>query len=57
MAQALEALIQAEGPETIAAFFRPSRSWAPAADPAAGGYFDAVQEVLRRHNILFVPTR
>jgi 4-aminobutyrate---pyruvate transaminase len=50
----LEALIQREGPDTIAAFF---------AEPVNGGggvivppptYFAKIQEVLRRHDILFV---
>ncbi len=54
LAQELEALILAEGPETIAAFF---------AEPVMGtggvvvppdGYFDAVQRVLRKYDILFV---
>ena len=54
LADNLDALICAEGPETIAAFF---------AEPiiGAGGvllpprtYFDKVQDVLRKHDILFV---
>ncbi len=54
MADELEALIVAEGPETVAAFF---------AEPvmgAGGGlvppqtYFDKVQTVLARHEVLFV---
>lgn len=53
-AQALENLILAEGPETVAAFI---------AEPimASGGmivppatYFDKVQKVLRKHDILFI---
>jgi len=53
-AQSLEALIQAEGPDTIAAFF---------AEPimASGGvivppatYFEKIQAVLRKHDILLV---
>lgn len=50
----LEKLIQAEGPETIAAFF---------AEPVMGSggvfvppatYFEKIQKVLKRHDILFV---
>jgi len=50
----LEALIQREGPETIAAFF---------AEPVMGsggvivpppGYFDRIQAILRKYDILFV---
>ena len=54
MADALEALILEEGPDTVAAFF---------AEPvmAAGGaivppktYFDKVQGVLKKYDVLFV---
>jgi 4-aminobutyrate--pyruvate transaminase len=54
MANDLETMILAEGPETIAAFF---------AEPVQGGgggitppatYFDRVQKVLRKYDILFV---
>jgi len=54
MADDLEAMILAEGPETIAAF------WADAVQGAAGallppeGYFGKIQAVLRKHDILFV---
>jgi len=53
-AESLEALIQAEGPDTVAAFF---------AEPimASGGvivppatYFEKIQAVLRRHDVLLV---
>jgi 4-aminobutyrate--pyruvate transaminase len=50
----LEALIEREGADTIAAF------WAEPVQGAGGvivppaGYFERVQEVLRRHEILFV---
>ena len=54
MAQALEALIQAEGPDTIAAFFAEPVMGAGGAILPPQGYFEKVQEVLRRHNILFV---
>jgi 4-aminobutyrate--pyruvate transaminase len=54
MAESLEALIQREGPDTVAAFI---------AEPimGAGGvlmpprtYFEKIQAVLRRHDILFI---
>ncbi len=50
----LEALIQAEGPDTVAAM------WAEPIMGAGGvilpprGYFEAIQEVLRRHDVLLV---
>jgi L-2,4-diaminobutyrate transaminase len=53
-AEELDALIRAEGPDTVAAFF---------AEPVMGtggvvvpprGYYDAVVEVLRRHDVLLV---
>ena len=54
MAEALEALIQAEGPDTIAAFFAEPVMGAGGAILPPQGYFEKVQEVLRRHDILFV---
>jgi 4-aminobutyrate--pyruvate transaminase len=54
MAQALDALIQAEGPDTIAAFFAEPVMGAGGAILPPQGYFDAVQEVLRKYDILFV---
>jgi 4-aminobutyrate--pyruvate transaminase len=54
MAQALEALIQVEGPDTIAAFFAEPVMGAGGAILPPQGYFEKVQEVLRRYNILFV---
>src|SRR5215471_18256891 len=54
MAKALEALIEAEGPDTIAAFFAEPVMGAGGAILPPQGYFAKVQEVLRRHNILFV---
>ncbi|MGE0717951.1 MAG: aminotransferase [Alphaproteobacteria bacterium] len=54
MADALEQLILAEGPETVAAF------WAEPVMGAGGGilppqgYFEKIQAVLRRHDVLFV---
>jgi 4-aminobutyrate--pyruvate transaminase len=54
MADALEALIQAEGPDTIAAFFAEPVMGAGGAILPPQGYFEKVQEVLRRYDILFV---
>src|SRR5262249_604580 len=54
MAQALEALIQAEGPDTIAAFFAEPVMGAGGAILPPQGYFEQVHHGLRRHAILFV---
>ena len=54
MAEALEELIQAEGPETIAAFFAEPVMGAGGAVLPPQGYFDEVQAVLRKYDILFV---
>lgn len=52
MAENLEKLILAEGPETIAAvFMEPVQGGGGALTPPAG-YFEAVQAVLKRHDIL-----
>lgn len=52
MAANLEALILAEGPETIAAvFMEPVQGGGGALTPPAG-YFEAVQAVVKRHDIL-----
>ncbi|WP_374574697.1 aminotransferase [Phenylobacterium sp.] len=54
MAANLEALILAEGPETIAAMFvEPVQGGGGAITPPAG-YFEAIQPVLKRHDILLV---
>ncbi len=54
MAANLEALIQAEGPETIAAFFgEPVQGGGGAITPPRG-YWPAIQAVLKRHGILLV---
>ena len=54
MAEGLDSLIQREGPDTVAAFI---------AEPVQGGggvtvppltYFQKVQEVLRKHDVLFI---
>ena len=54
MADSLEALIQAEGPETIAAFFAEPVQGAGGAITPPRGYFEAIRGLLRRHDILFV---
>ena len=54
MAERLEALIQAEGPDTIAAFFAEPVMGAGGAILPPQGYFDDIQAVLRKYDILFV---
>jgi 4-aminobutyrate---pyruvate transaminase len=54
MAQALENLIEAEGPESIAAFFAEPIMGAGGAIVPPHGYFEKVQAVLRKYDILFV---
>jgi len=54
MAEALEALIEAEGPDTIAAFFAEPVMGAGGAIIPPQGYFEKVQRVLRTYDILFV---
>jgi 4-aminobutyrate--pyruvate transaminase len=54
MATALEELIEREGPDTIAAFFAEPVMGAGGAIVPPGGYFQNVQEVLRKYDILFV---
>jgi 4-aminobutyrate---pyruvate transaminase len=54
MAAALEALIQAEGPDTIAAFFAEPVMGASGAIVPPQNYFEKVQAVLRKYDILFV---
>ena len=52
--EALETLIQAEGPDTIAAFFAEPVMGAGGAILPPEGYFEKIQEVLRKYDILFV---
>jgi 4-aminobutyrate--pyruvate transaminase len=54
MAEALEALVQAEGPDTIAAFFAEPVMGAGGAIVPPQGYFEKIQAVLRKYDILFV---
>ena len=54
LARELETLIMAEGPETICAFIaEPIMGAGGVIDPPEG-YFDRIQEILRRHDILFI---
>jgi 4-aminobutyrate--pyruvate transaminase len=54
MAEALDALIRQEGPDTIAAFFAEPVMGAGGAVVPPLGYFEKIQAVLRRYDILFV---
>jgi len=55
MADSLEALILREGPETIGAFFcDPIQGGAAGALPPPAGYFERVQAILRKYDILLV---
>lgn len=54
LAAELEELILREGPETVAAFVAEPVMGAGGVVPPAQGYFRAVQEVLRRHDVLMV---
>lgn len=54
MAEALDALIQAEGPDTIAAFFAEPVMGAGGAIMPPTGYFAKIQAVLKKYDILFV---
>ena len=54
LAGELEALIEAEGPETIAGFFAEPVMGAGGAVPPPAGYFPKIQAVLNRHDIPFV---
>jgi 4-aminobutyrate--pyruvate transaminase len=54
MADALEALITAEGPETVAAFFAEPVMGAGGAIIPPKTYFEKIQAVLRKHDVLFI---
>jgi 4-aminobutyrate--pyruvate transaminase len=54
MADALDELIQAEGPDTIAAFFAEPVMGAGGGIIPPRGYFEKIQAVLRKYDILFV---
>ncbi len=50
----LEALIQAEGPDTIAAFIGEPVLGTGGIVPPPAGYWDAIQAVLKKHDILLI---
>lgn len=54
MADALERLILDEGPETVAAFWAEPVMGAGGAVTPPDGYFDKIQAVLKKYDILFV---
>ncbi|KGM32282.1 aminotransferase [Inquilinus limosus] len=54
LAEQLEATIQAEGPETVAAFIAEPVMGAGGVIVPPRTYFEKVQAVLRRHDILFI---
>lgn len=55
MADALEEMILREGPETIGAFWAdPVQGGGAGALPPPAGYFEKIQAVLRKHDILMV---
>jgi 4-aminobutyrate--pyruvate transaminase len=54
LADELEALILAEGPDTVAAFIAEPVMGAGGVIVPPAGYFERVQEVLRRHDVLFI---
>ncbi|TXS91845.1 aminotransferase class III-fold pyridoxal phosphate-dependent enzyme [Parahaliea maris] len=54
LADELEKLILAEGPDTIAAFFAEPISGSGGIIPPPAGYFEAIDAVLKRYDILMV---
>ena len=54
LAENLEQLILAEGPETVAAFFAEPVMGAGGVVVPPAGYFEKIQAVLRRHDVLLV---
>ena len=50
----LDALIESEGPDTVAAFIAEPVMGAGGVIPPPSTYFDKVQEVLRRHDVLMI---
>jgi 4-aminobutyrate--pyruvate transaminase len=52
--QSLEDLIQKEGPETIAAFIAEPVMGAGGVILPPSGYFDRIQPILKKHDILFI---
>lgn len=54
LAAELDALIQAEGPETVAAFIAEPVQAAGGVIVPPQGYFEAIEPVLRRHDVLLI---
>ncbi len=54
LAAELEQLIEREGPETVAAFIAEPVMGAGGVVPPPRGYFEKVQRVLRRHDVLMI---
>jgi L-2,4-diaminobutyrate transaminase len=54
LADELDAKIRAEGPETVAAFIGEPLMAACGVVPPPAGYWEAIQEVLRRHDVLLI---
>ena len=54
LAAELDALIQAEGPETVAAFVAEPVMGAGGVVVPPAGYFPKIQAVLRKHDVLFI---
>ncbi|CAI5982939.1 unnamed protein product [Closterium sp. NIES-65] len=54
LAESLEALIEREGADTIAAFIAEPVMGAGGVIPPPAGYFEKVQAILRKHDILFI---
>ena len=54
LAASLDALIEAEGPETVAAFIAEPVMGAGGVLPPPAGYFEKVQAVLKRHDVLMI---
>lgn len=54
LADELDALIRHEGPETVAAFVAEPLQAAGGVIPPPAGYWPAIQQVLRRHDVLLV---
>jgi hypothetical protein len=50
----LEALIEKEGPDTIAAFIAEPLMGVGGVIPPPAGYFERIVPILRRHDILFI---
>ncbi len=54
LAKSLERMIEDEGPETIAAFFAEPVMGAGGVIVPPAGYFEKIQPILKKHDILFV---